>query len=65
MSEQPEQSLGRPDSDVSDTTVSDEAGQHAGVDDNPSSADYPGEDSSDPWQSEGARRPTQSGDESV
>ena len=60
MSEQPD--LGRSDSDVSDTTVSDAGlSDSDNVDDNPSSAEYPDEDSSDPWQSEGARRPTQAG----
>jgi hypothetical protein len=67
VSEQPtsDQSPGRRDSDVSDTTVSDEGDLHTGVDDNVSSADYPDENSSDPWQSDDARRPTQSGDSGV
>ena len=64
MSEQPD--VGRSDSDVSDTTVSDAGRSDSGnVDDNPSSADYPGENSSDPWQSKGARRPTQEGGQDV
>jgi hypothetical protein len=64
VSEQPisDQGLGRSDSDVSDTTVSDAGESDSGnVDDNVSSAEYPDESTSDPWQSKGARRPTQSG----
>ena len=64
MSEQPD--IGRSDADVSDTTVSDAGISDSGnVDDNLSGADYPSEDSSDPWQSEGARRPTQEGGQNV
>ena len=64
MSEQPD--IGRSDADVSDSTVSDAGQSDSGnVDDNPSSADYPSEDSSDPWQSQGARRPTQAGGQNV
>jgi hypothetical protein len=64
VSEQPD--LGRADADVSDTTVSD-AGQSDSdnVDDNVSGADYPDESTSDPWQTEGSRRPTQSGGSDV
>lgn len=71
MSEQPdlgrsdEQTLGRADADVSDTTASDAGESDSGnVDDNVSTANYPDENSSDPWQSEGARRPTQEGGDS-
>jgi hypothetical protein len=63
VSEQPD--LERADSDISDTTVSDEGDQYTGVDDNVSSASYPDEADSDPWQTEGARRPTQSGGQDV
>jgi hypothetical protein len=64
VSEQPD--APRSDSDISDTTVSDAGQSDSGnVDDNVSSADYPDENSSDPWQTEGARRPTQSGGQDV